>query len=135
MLGPNPSGRTGGARGDDISERLLAVAVRVIQVAQALPRNAAGRHVADQLLRSGTSAGALYEEARGAESKKDFVHKLGITLKELHETRYWLRLIATSELLPPARLSGLAAETDELCRVIGKSRATVRSKSEVRSTD
>ncbi len=75
-------------KGDDISERLVDVAARVIKVVDALPQSIAGRHIADQLVRSATGAGANYEEARGAESRRDFVHKLGLALKELQEGGY-----------------------------------------------
>ena len=113
-------------KGDDISERLLAFSVRVIRVAKALPRDAVGKHVGGQLLRAGTSAGANYEEARGAETKKDFAHKLGITLKELRETLYWLKVIQGADLLAHDRLSEIIDETDELTRIIGKSIVTAR---------
>src|SRR5438093_605609 len=86
-------------RGDDIAERLVAFAVRVIKVVDALPDGATGKHIAGQLLRSGTSPGANYEEARGAESRRDFLHKLGICLKELQETHYWLRVVAGAQLV------------------------------------
>ena len=77
-------------KGDDIAARLVALAVTVVEIVDALPDTLAGRHVAGQLLRSGTSPSANYEEARGAESRRDFLHKLGIALKELQETRYWV---------------------------------------------
>jgi hypothetical protein len=70
-------------KGDDIAARLVALAVVVVKLVGALPDTPAGKHVAGQLLRSGTSPGANYEEARGAESRRDFVHKVGIALKEL----------------------------------------------------
>ena len=66
-----------------LGERLLEYGARIIKLVESLPNTLVGRRVADQLLRSGTSAGANYEEARGAESKDDFVHKLQIALKEL----------------------------------------------------
>ena len=115
-------------KGDDLSERLEAFAVAGLAVAVALPRSMAGRHVSGQLVRCATSPGANYEEARAAESKADFVHKLGIGLKELRESRYWLRLIARSALLPAARVAPAAQEADELCRILGRSIATCRSK-------
>ncbi len=68
------------ARGDDIQERLIQFGVKIIQLCAELPRNDAGRHVAGELLRCGTSAAPNYGEARGAESPKDFIHKLGIVL-------------------------------------------------------
>jgi four helix bundle protein len=73
-------------KGADIAERLLELAVNVLQVARTLPRDVAGRHIASQVVRSSTSGGANYEEARGAESRADFIHKLGIAAKELRET-------------------------------------------------
>jgi four helix bundle protein len=100
-------------RGDDLSERLLDFGVRVIRLMQALPKNIAGKHVAGQLLRSGTSSGANYEEARGAESKQDFIHKLAIAWKETRESWYWLRLIGKSEMVQPTLVAKLQLEADE----------------------
>jgi four helix bundle protein len=82
-------------KGDDIAARLVALAVDVVKIVDVLPDTLAGRHVAGQLLRSGTSPGANYEEARAAESRRDFLHKLGIVLKEIQETRYWLQKVPT----------------------------------------
>ena len=78
---------------EELAERLLDFAVRVINLVGKLPGNSVGNHIGLQLLRCGTSPGANYEEARGAESAADFVHKPGIVLKELKESRYWLKLI------------------------------------------
>ena len=78
------------AKGDDIEERLIDFAVRVINLCGHLPDTAAARHVSGQLLRSGTAPAPHYSEARGAESSRDFIHKLGICLKELNELRVWL---------------------------------------------
>lgn len=114
-------------KGDDIADRLVELAVDVIRVVDALPQTAVGKHIADQLLRSGTSPGANYEEARGAESHRDFIHKLGITLKELQETHYWLRIVVRAKLVPED-LEHLVGEVDQLCRVIGKSRVTARAR-------
>jgi four helix bundle protein len=73
------------------------------------------------LLRSGTAAAANYGEARGAESRSDFVHKLRIVLKELNETAVWLQLILESSLMTPERISVVVAENDELCKIIAAS--------------
>src|SRR5258708_3169187 len=97
-------------KGDDIAERLESFAVRALAVGKALPKTLPGRHVGAQLLRCATAPGANYEEARGAESKADFVHKLGIVLKELRESGYWLRIIVRAELLPRARLAEVLRE-------------------------
>jgi four helix bundle protein len=113
------------ARGDDIEERLIDFAVRVLRVSGSLPETAAGRHVGEQLLRCGTSPAAKYGEARGSESNRDFVHKLLIALKELNEARVWLRIIVHGELLPVARMEDLLDENEQLCRVLGSSIQTV----------
>lgn len=101
-------------KGDDISERLLDFAVRSLRVTAALPRTVAGRHVAGQLARCSTSAGANYEEARGAESLEDFVHKLGVAWKETRESWYWLRVIHRAQMLKPQRIETLIGEAEEL---------------------
>jgi len=80
--------------------------------------------VAGQLLGSGTSPGANYEEARGAESRRDFVHKLGIALKELLETRYWLRVGAGANLMAGEALRTVLPEVDALRRILGTSKRT-----------
>jgi four helix bundle protein len=113
---------------NDLSERLLDFAVRIVRLANALPRNMAGKHIAGQLLRAGTSPGANYEEARGAESRADFVHKLGIVLKELKESRYWLRLISRAELMKAARVASLIAESEELCAIFGQCVLTAKKR-------
>ena len=111
-------------KGDDIAARLVTLAMRVVTIVDALPDTLAGRHVAGQLLRSGTSPGANYEEARGAESRRDFLHKLGIALKELQETRYWLRVVAGANLVPSTALQEVLPEVDALCRIKGTSKRT-----------
>src|SRR5271156_2066878 len=97
-------------RGDDISDRLIEFAVRIIRLVNALPKTVVGRHVAGQLVRSGTGAGSNYEEARGAESRADFVHKLGVSWKETRESWYWLRLISRAEMVKPKLMEGLLKE-------------------------
>jgi len=78
------------AKGDDIRERLVSFAVLAIDLCEELPETPAGSHISLQLLRAATSAAPNYAEARGAESARDFVHKLGISLKELNEAEVWL---------------------------------------------
>ena len=70
----------------DLGERLLEYGARIVKLVESLPPTIAGKRIGDQLLRSGTSAGANYEEAQGAESHGDFVHKLQIALKEMRES-------------------------------------------------
>src|SRR5438876_7895326 len=105
------------SRADELEERLIDFVVRIVKLSASLPRTPAGRHIAGQILRSGTSPAPNYGEARGGESHADFVHKLGIILKELNETQIWLRIIKQSELLKPGLLAGIVEENQELCRI------------------
>src|ERR1700677_1316366 len=116
-------------KGDDLSERLLAFAVRITRLVGSLPKNLVGRHVAGQLLRCGTSGGSNYEEARGAESKADFAHKMGVSWKETREAWYWLRLVHKAELLKLKLVEQLIKEANELAAILGKSLATVHGRS------
>jgi four helix bundle protein len=111
---------------DVLAERILDFGVRVGRVVDALPDTRMGRHVAGQLVRCGTSPAPNYEEGCAAESPKDFIHKLRICLKELRESRCWLRFIIKSDLLPEARMSELVDESDQLCNIIAKSILTAR---------
>jgi len=119
---------SGKERGDDLTERLLDFAVRVIKLVNALPKTYVGKHVGGQLMRAGTSSGSNYEEARGAESRADFIHKLGVVLKELKESRFWLRVIRRTEILTPRRIELLIEECEELIAIIAKSIMTAKSK-------
>jgi four helix bundle protein len=112
----------------DLSERLLDFAARVGKVVDALPGSRLGRHIAGQLVRCGTAPAPNYEEACGAESRRDFVHKMRICLKELRECRCWIRLIIKTELLPDAKMTSLLDECAQLCNIFGQSIITARSK-------
>ena len=114
-------------KGEDIEERLLEFAARVGKAVDALPDNRLGRHIAGQLIRSGTSPAPNYAEGCAAESKNDFIHKLGIVLKELRESCIWIRLIIKSELLPDNRMAPLLDECEQLSKIIGKSLVTAKS--------
>jgi four helix bundle protein len=116
-------------KGDNIAERLLEFGARVVKVADALPKRVAGRHVGSQLLRCGTSAGANYEEGRNAESRADFVHKVGVARKEASESCYWLRLIQRAKLVKPSRLSELIKEAGELTAILTASIKTAKARS------
>lgn len=104
-----------------LADRLLDFAARVGKVVDALPKRRLANHAANQLVRCGTAPGSHYEEACGAESRSDFVHKLRLALKELRESSYWLRLIARSELLPRTKLTKITDECEQLSSIIGKS--------------
>jgi four helix bundle protein len=117
----------GRRKGEELEERLLGFAARVGKVVDALPDTRLGRHVAGQLVRSGTAPAPNYAEACAAESTKDFIHKLGIALKELRETSVWLRLIALAELLPVSRLGVLIEECEQLIKILARSVITAKS--------
>ena len=112
---------------NEIENRLIDFGVRVIKVADALPKTAAGKHIANQLLRSGTSPAPNYAEARGAESRADFIHKLKLALKELNECCVWLRMICRAKLLKEELLSELIDENEQLCRIVNASVKTAKS--------
>ena len=114
------------SKADEIEDRLIDFAVRTIALANALPKNPAGKHIAGQILRSGTSPAPNYAEARAAESNADFIHKLKIASKELNETCVWLRMIQRSELIPTERLQILIDENQQLCRILNASIRTSR---------
>jgi len=73
--------------------------------------------------------GANYEEAQGAESREDFVHKLQIALKEIRESNDWLRLAVQSRILPPERLTEIVDESNQLRAMLSKAVATAKGKS------
>ena len=120
------SATVGSERRFDLEERLLEYAVRIIRLVDALPATRAGRHVADQLLRCGTSPLANHGELQGAESRKDFIHKLGVCLKEIREARRWLRLVHRVPLLTPSKVSPLIAETESLIKIFAASIRTAQ---------
>ena len=110
-----------------IEERLIDFAVRIIKLSSRLPKTQAGRHIAGQILRSGTSPAPNYAEARSAESRPDFVHKLGIVLKELNETLIWLKMILRSELIKAELLTAIIEENSQLARIVSSSIKTART--------
>jgi four helix bundle protein len=111
---------------EELLERLINFAARVGKVVDALPDTRMGRHIGSQLVRSGTSPAPNYEEGCAAESRADFVHKLSISLKELRESRTWIRLIIKTEMLPEHRLGELLDECNQLCNIIAQSIVTAK---------
>ncbi len=115
-------------KANQLAERFLDDGVAIFKLSMKLEVSLPGKHVAGQLFRSGTSAGANYEEACGAESRADFIHKLQIVLKELRESHYWLRLIFKSSLLQDSAVAVLIEETKQLIDIIAKSLITAKKK-------
>lgn len=114
----------------DLEERLIDFAVRIIRLADSLPRTSAGKHIAGQIVRSGTSPAPNYAEAKDAESRKDFIHKIKIVLKELRETYVWLRIIQRAKMLSRVeRIKELTEECNELISIFVKSVRTAKKNS------
>ncbi len=103
---------------DELEDRLVKFAVGIIKLTEIIPDIHAGNHIAKQLLRSGTSPASNYGEARGAESRADFIHKLGIVAKEINESGIWLNIIEGSSLLKKEYISDLRNECAELGKII-----------------
>ena len=111
----------------DIEDRLIDFAVRIIALIESLPKNKVGKHISGQLLRSGTSPAPNYGEAQGAESRSDFIHKLKICLKELRETRVWLKIIGKTKLIEPeSKLKLIIEENDQLISIFVASIKTAK---------
>src|SRR5438094_1925927 len=106
------------SQSDQLEDRLIEFAARITQFAAQLPKTPAGRHIALQILRSGTAAAPNYAEARGAESRADFIHKLGIVQKELNETSVWLRILESISLGKGDLIIAILAENRELAKII-----------------
>jgi four helix bundle protein len=112
----------------NLNDRLPEYGVRIVKLVGSLPKTLVGRRIGDQLLRSGTSAGANYEEAQAAESKEDFIHKLQISLKELRESNYWLRLIVNAGIFSAEKTANLLDESNQLRAMLSKAVATAKGK-------
>lgn len=108
--------------------RMLQFATDCFRLTNRLSRTVAGRYLANQLMRSSASSDANYQEACGAESKADFLHKMQLVLKELRESSFWLQLLSNTELIPEETLKSLQAEADELVRIFAKSVVTLKSR-------
>jgi four helix bundle protein len=113
-------------KGDDIQLRLTNLGVCMLRLCDNLPQSGSGRHIADQLRRCGTSPAANYAEARAGESRRDFVHKLGIVYKELKETHVWLTMLAKQYPNLGETIIPMLDEATQLCKIIAVSLRTVR---------
>ena len=113
----------------NLGDRLLDYSAGIIRLTEEIEKTRAGNHVAGQLLRSGTSPLFNHGEAEAAESARDFVHKMGICLKELRETKRALRLVQKVPLVhPPSKIDPLIEETEELIKIFYASIRTAEKK-------
>ncbi len=117
----------------DLQDRLIDLSVRVSEICDGLPPTRVGKHVAGQLVRCGTAPGPLYAEACAAESRKDFVHKLGLCLKELRETMTWLRYVRRLEIGDQSAVDDVIEETDRALAIIFTSVRTARRNDRIMS--
>jgi len=102
-----------------IQERTKKFAVRIVKACTWLENQSnVSRTLANQLLRSGTSIGANCSEAKSAQSKKDFISKYAIALKEARETKYWLEVMIEAELISLEKFKGLMQETEEIIKIL-----------------
>ena len=110
---------------DPLKEKSMAFAVRTVKLARWLREEKKEFSLADQILRSGTSIGANLAEARQAASRKDFLAKCKISLKECSETLFWLELLNRSDLLSPAQAKSLATDCNDIRRLLAASCKTL----------
>ncbi len=112
----------------DLRGRTKAFALRVIRLYRNLPKTTEAQVLGRQVLRSGTSVGAHYCEAKRARSTPEFVSKLGGALQELSETTYWLELLTESGLCQTQEVALLSAEANELSAILTASSRTAQRK-------
>jgi four helix bundle protein len=111
----------------DLEGRLIDFAVRIIRMAESLPKTKVANHIAGQLIRCGTSPAPNYGEAQSAESRADFIHKMKVCLKELRETRVWLLMIVRAKLIKTvSKLDSLIQESNELISIFVTSIRTAK---------
>lgn len=115
-------------KGENIATRLLVFGAGVVRLCRRLPDDASAKHIARQLVRAATGGGANYEEARGAESRADFIHKVGIANKELREALYWLRLTEEAAVVTDSDLAALIREANELVAILTASIRTAKQR-------
>jgi four helix bundle protein len=101
----------------DLKERTKEFALRIIKMYSSLPKSTEAKVLGTQVLRSGTSVGANYQEASRRRSKAEFIAKMGDCLKELDETTYWFDLLIEGNILPKNKLFGLLQESKELTAI------------------
>lgn len=103
----------------DICERTFAFATQIVLLSRTIEkRSGVNRALCNQLIRSGTSIGANVEEAQSGQSRADFVSKMQIACKEARETHYWLRLLASAQIIPESDLTPLVQEANEIVAIL-----------------
>ena len=111
-----------------VSTKSFSFAVRIVKLFQYLQSNKKELVLSKQLLKSGTSVGALVREAQHSESKRDFIHKLSIAQKEINETIYWLELLHETEFLTQEEFDSINKDAIEIIKLITRIIKTTKSK-------
>ena len=112
----------------DLEERLIDFSVLIIEIVNEMPNSKAGNHLSGQLVRSGTSVSLNYGEAQSAESRKDFIHKMKVILKEFRETFICLKIIHRSKLYKTeSKIIEAKKENNELISIFVKSIETAQN--------
>ena len=117
------------AKNQDLRERLYAFALNIVKFVKTLPRDWVALEIGRQLLHSGTSVDANYEEACGAFSRKEFTYKLSIAFREAKESHYWLRLLYDSKIVTGPTIEYLVQVSKEIRNILGKSVKTAKGAS------
>ncbi len=120
-------------RGYDLEEQLIAFAAAVCRTVEDVPSTRVGGHAGGQLIRCATATAANYGEAQGAESRKDFVHKMRLCLKELRETLVWLKFLQRFSIGSANEIEAGIQESNELIAIFVKSIATAQRYRNTRS--
>ena len=110
----------------DLQDRLLEFSISILTIVERLPKSYAGIHFAKQLVRCGTAPAFHHSEAQSAESRKDFIHKMKIGVKELRETFMNLKIIYKKPLLKNDLVKETLAECNELVSIFVKSIQTAK---------
>ena len=113
----------------ELEERTKKFAVDVIRLVASFPKSVPADVVGRQLLRAGTSIGANYREANRAESRADFIHKLGIVEKETAEAEYWLELVSEAGILKESQIEPALREANELLRIFNRANRSAKQSS------
>jgi four helix bundle protein len=111
----------------DLEDRLVDYTCRMIDIVETLPKTRAGNNIASQLIKSCHSPTFNYGEVQAAESRNDFIHKMGVVLKELKECRTALKIIRKKAMIKPNDLTDIYNETEELIAIIGKGISTAKN--------
>ena len=111
----------------ELKDRTQQFAIRILHLADALPKSRSANAIANQVVRSGTSVASNYWAAGRSRSRADFISKIGVVVEEADETVFWLELLGKSGIVKPQRLNPLTKEANELVAIFAASRRTAKS--------